>query len=114
MSKYGYLEVFQRVPTTLRQRELTVAEFSNSIDLGKEVYNELLQMDLHSVCPLFFKFSITSLDEMSCMHMKFYSSLFCHLLFSSPIQMYRKSCCTAPGFLADSNGSVSEMFKLFM
>ena len=28
MSKYGYLEVFQRVPSTSRQRESTVYQFA--------------------------------------------------------------------------------------
>ena len=31
MSKYGYLEVFQRVPSTSRKRELTVYTYNKSI-----------------------------------------------------------------------------------
>ena len=40
--------------------------------------------------------------------LKFYS--ICEKLFSSPVQMYRKSCCTTPGVRV-SGGSISEMLK---
>ena len=37
MSKYGYLEVFQRVPSTSRYRESTVVRFAEGLfELGNE------------------------------------------------------------------------------
>ena len=39
MSKCGYLEVFQRVPSTSRKRESTVSVFSDFTKIRKDTYN---------------------------------------------------------------------------
>ena len=48
MSKYGYLEVFQKVPSTSRQRESTVFPFSHiqSFNIGN---SEELKLRLNLV-----------------------------------------------------------------
>ena len=52
MSKYGYLEVFQRVPSTSRKRESTV--FQNSLQEVRLVFRRMI--------PHQYRFSGTALE----------------------------------------------------
>ena len=52
MSKYGYLEVFQKVPTTSRKRESTVYPTDGWLDVGKTLPRPLTCGMVYEYCIL--------------------------------------------------------------